>query len=291
MGITEQLHIDSSMKKASVFISDGNHLAAIQIYKKLLEEKEAERIATIKLADIYDQLGKGDAAIKLFNSYLEKNGTDEEVIRLVSFYMLRNSMFEEAFKFVDKYQHINDENMDYIRSLLYFHTKQFEIAHIYFDNYLAKYDSSEFIPNVYLYLAKTHMIFSEYDEALASVKKSIEHSDNIPEQYKIEAEIYYYKEMYYHAGESIRKAVKMNPTIIEWRHLQIRILLMLGELSKAELNLEETVDNTHSSAELLTLLGHSYLKGEKIDSARNYFEKALKINPEYKEAMNGLNLC
>jgi len=97
--------------------------------------------------------------------------------------------------------------------------------------------------------------------------------------------------MYYHAGESIRKAVKMNPTIIEWRHLQIRILLMLGELSKAELNLVETVDNTHVSAELLTLLGHSYLKGEKVDSARNYFEKALKINPEYKEAINGLNLC
>ena len=118
MGITEQLHIDSSMKKASVFISDGNHLAAIQIYKKLLEEKEAERIATIKLADIYDQIGKGDAAIKLFNSYLEKNGTDEEVIRLVSFYMLRNSMFEEAFKFVDKYQHINDENMINISILM-----------------------------------------------------------------------------------------------------------------------------------------------------------------------------
>lgn len=291
MGITAQLHMDSSMRKASTFIGEGNHLAAIQIYKKLLNSQESERIATIKLADLYDQLGNGSAAIKLFNKYLDKNGTDEEVIRLVSFYMLRNSMFEEAFKFVDKFQHINDENMDYIRSLLYYHTKQFEIAHINFKNYLSKYNSSEFIPNVYLYLAKTHMIFSDYDEALSSVKKSIEYSDKIPELHKVEAEIYYHKEMYYHAGESIRKAVKMNPTIIEWRHLQIRILLMLGEVSKAELHLEETIDNSPVSAELLTLLGHSYLKSDKVEIARNYFKRALKINPEFKEAINGLQLC
>lgn len=291
MGITEQLHIESNFKKASTFVSEGNLLAAIQIYKKLLHQKDAERVATIKLADIYDQLGKGKAAINLFYSYLENNGTDEEVIRLVGFYMLRNSMFKEAFEFVDKFQHISDENMEYIKSLLYFHTNQFEIAHINFNNYLDKYTSSEFIPNVYLYLAKTYMVFNEYDDALASVKRSIEYSTEIPEAYKIEAEVYYHKEMYYHAGESIRKAVKMNPTIIAWKHLQIRILLMLGELSKAETNLEGVIDNSHKSAELLTLLGHSYLKQDKVESAKNYFEKALKINPEYSEAINGLKLC
>ncbi|NOX64935.1 MAG: tetratricopeptide repeat protein [Chlorobi bacterium] len=291
MGITEQLHIESNFKKASTFVSEGNLLAAIQIYKKLLHLKDAERVATIKLADIYDQLGKGKAAINLFYSYLDNNGTDEEVVRLVGFYMLRNSMFKEAFKFVDKFQHISDENMEYIRSLLYFHTNQFEIAHINFKNYLDKYSSSEFIPNVYLYLAKTHMVFNEYDDALASVKRSIEYSTQIPEAYKIEAEVYYQKEMYYHASESIRKAVKMDSTIIAWKHLQIRILLMLGELSKAGMNLEGVIDNTHKSAELLTLLGHSYLKQDKVESAKNYFEKALKINPEYSEAIDGLKLC
>lgn len=291
MGITKQLHIESNFKKAATFLNEGKHLPAIQIYKKLLTEKDAERTATIKLADIYDQLGKKNAALKLFYDYLEKNKDDEEVIRLVSFYMLRNSMFKEALEFVDKFQHINDENMDYIRSLLYFHTKQFEIAHIYFQNYIDRYAESEFIPNVYLYISKTHLIFSEYDEALKSVKKSIEHSDKIPETYKIEAEIYYHKEMYYHAGESIRKALKMDPTIIEWRHLQTRILLLLGEISKAELNLEGTVDNSSTTAELLTMLGQSYLKKDKVESARNYFEKALKINPEYSQAIEGLELC
>jgi len=291
MGITEQLHIESNFKKASMFVSEGNLLAAIQIYQKLLKQKDAERVATIKLADIYDQLGKGKAAINLFYNYLDRNGKDEEVVRLVGFYLLRNSMFKEAFEFVDKFHDISDENMDYIRSLLYFHTKQFEIAHINFKNYLEKYSSSEFIPNVYLYLAKTHLVFAEYDDALTSVKKSIEYSAQIPEAYKIEAEIYYHKEMYYHAGESIRKAVQMDPTIIAWKHLQIRILLMLGELSKAEMNLEGVIDNTHTSAELLTLLGHSYLKQDKVEHAKNYFEKALQINPEYTEAINGLKLC
>lgn len=291
MGITRQLNIEANLKKATTFINGGDLLAAIQIYKKLLNEKDANRTATIKLADIYDQLGKKEAAIKLFYDYLEQNKNDEEVIRLVSFYMLRNAMFKEALKFVDEFQHIDNENMDYIRSLLYFHTKQFEIAHIYFQNYIEKYESSEFIPNVYLYLSKTHLVFSEYDEALKNVKKSIEYSDKIPESYQIEAEIYYHKEMYYHAGESIRKALQINPTVIEWRHLQTRILLMLGELNKAESNLESTLDNSFTTAELLTILGQSYLKKDKVDSARNYFEKALKIHPEYSKAIDGLKLC
>ncbi|MEN8192714.1 MAG: tetratricopeptide repeat protein [Bacteroidota bacterium] len=291
MGITNNLHIESNLKKASLFVSEGNHLAAIQIYKKLLNEKDAVRTATIKLADIYDQFGKSESALKLFFDYLEGNKDDEEVIRLVSFYMFRKSMFKEALNFIDKYQHISDENIDYIRGLLYFHNKQFEIAHLFFKNFVSQYSSSEYIPSIFLYLAKTHMIYSEFDEALENVRESIESSNSNPEAYKIEAEIYYNKEMYYHAGESIRKAIKMDPTVIEWRHLQIRILLMLGELTKAESNMKESVDNSLSSAELLAMLGHSYLKNNKTDNAKNYFEEALKIHPELPDAIEGLKLC
>lgn len=289
--MTKYLQIESNFKKASLFVAEGNYLAAIQIYKKLLEIEDAERSATIKLADIYDLLGKGESAIRLFTKYLDKNKDDEEVVRLVSFYMLRKSRFNEALKFVDNYHHISNENMDYVRGLLYFHTQQFEIAHLHFSNYISNYSQSELISSVYLYLAKIHYKYSEYDEALDIIKKANGNTDKIPEAYKVEADIYFEKEMYYHASESIRKAVKLNPTILEWRHLQIRILLMLGELSKAEISLKASIDNSLTSVELLTLLGHSYLKKEKVENARNYFQEALKINPIYNEALEGLKLC
>ena len=53
MGITDTLNIEANFKKASALLNEGNQLAAIQIYKKLLTQKEAERNATIKLADLY----------------------------------------------------------------------------------------------------------------------------------------------------------------------------------------------------------------------------------------------
>ena len=79
MGIAVTLNIEAKFKKASALLNEGNQLAAIQIYKKLLTKKEAERNATIKLADLYDQSGSTKSAIKLFNSYLRRNSKDEEV--------------------------------------------------------------------------------------------------------------------------------------------------------------------------------------------------------------------
>ena len=289
--MTTLLQIESKLKKASIFVSEQNFLAAIQIYKQLLNVKEAERTATIKLADIYDLMGKGSSAIELFNNYLNKNKDDTEVIRLVSFYLIRKLMFKEALVFVGKFDHVIDENMDYIRGILYFHTKQHEIAHLHFKNYIERYNESEFIPSIYLYLAKTHLIYSEYDEALLMAKHCIELQENFAEGYKIESEIYYKKEMFYHASESIRKAIKLDPTVIEWRHFQIKILLMLGELKKAESTLKEAIDNSPSSSELLAMLGHSYLQSEKISDARTSFEESLKINPNNIKAIEGLKLC
>ncbi len=289
--MTKLLQIESKLKKAATFVSEQNYLAAIQLYKQLLDVEEAERTATIKLADIYDVLGKGSSAIKLFNNYLDQHKDDTEVIRLVSFYLIRKLMFKEALKFVSKFDDVIDENMEYIRGILYFHTNQYEIAHLHFQNYIKHYSESEFIPSIYLYLAKTHLIYSEYDEALLMAKHCIELQANFAEGYKVESEIYYKKEMYYHASESIRKAIKHDPSVIEWRHIQIRILLKLGELKKAESNLKETIDNSSSSAELLAMLGHSYLKSERINYARSYFEEALKINPHNSKAIEGLKLC
>jgi len=278
MGITESLNIEMQFKKASSLVNEGKQLAAIQIYRKLLNEKESERNATIKLADLYDQAGQTNSAIDLFNKYLDRNSDDDEIIKLVSYFLVRNSLFKEAEVFINKFQNVKDENMDFLKGIANYHTNKFQVSLRLFSTFLEEYSSSELVPSVLFYLSKIYLQNSQYDDALASIKKSIELSASNAESYKIEAEIYFKKDMYYHANESIHKALKLNPSSIEWVHFQIKILILLDEIKKAKAKLNTVIDKSDSSAEILNMLGSWHLKNKEVPEANKYFEIAKGIN-------------
>jgi len=278
MGITESLNIEMQFKKASSLINEGKQLAAIQIYRKLLNGKESERNATIKLADLYDQAGQTNSAIDLFNKYLDRNSDDDEIIKLVSYFLVRNSLFSDAEKFINKFQNVQDENMDFLKGIVNYHTNKSQISLKLFSTFLEEYKFSELVPSVLFYLSKIFLQNSQYDDALASIKKSIELSASNAEFYKIEAEIYFKKDMYYHANESIHKALKLNPSSIEWRHFQIKILILLDEIKKAKAKLNTAMDKSDSSAEILNMLGSWHLKNKDVPEANKYFEIAKGIN-------------
>ncbi len=278
MGITETLNIEAQFKKASSLINEGNQLAAIQIYKNLLDEKESERNATIKLADLYDQAGQTNSAIDLFYKYLDRNYGDDEIIKLVSYFLVRNSLFTEAEKFISKFQYVQDENMDFLKGVVNYHINKLSISQKIFSNFINEYKSSELIPSVLFYLSKIYLKSSQYDNALESIKKSIELSPSSAESFKVEAEVYFRKDMYYHANESIQKALKLNPSVIEWKHFQIKILILLDEIKKAKDKLNNAIDKSDSSAEILNMIGSWHLKNKEIPEANKYFEIAKGIN-------------
>jgi tetratricopeptide (TPR) repeat protein len=277
MGITESLNIDAKFRKATAFIQQGNTLAAIQIYKNLLLIPEAERKATIKLADIYDQAGNLNSAVELFEAYLKHNSDDSEIIKLVSYFLVRNSLFTEARRFINKFD-IKDENMDFLRGVVNFHTQKFVDSHKIFTEFITKYNSSELLPSVLFYLSKIYFINSDFDSALKAVKKSIELLGDNPEAYKLEADIYFNKEMYYHANESIGKALKLNPSVIAWRHFQIKILILLDEINKVKEKLHTVIDESPSSAEILYMIGKWHLQKNEKKEANRYFAIAETIN-------------
>ena len=278
MGITEILNIEANFKKASALLNEGNQLAAIQIYKKLLTYKEAKRNATLKLADIYDQSGNTKSAIELFTIYLDSHKDDSEIVKLVSYYLVRNSLFEDAAKFIAKFDGVHDENMNFLKGVVKYHINELESSITIFLKFLKDYKTSELIPSVLFYLSKIYLKNSQYDDALEAIKKSIEFAPNNAETYKIESEIYFKKDMYYHANESIRRALQLNPSVIAWRHFQIKILVLLDEIKKAEEKLSNAIDDSESSAEILHLIGEWHLKNKDIPIANEYFEKAKGIN-------------
>ena len=273
----ESLNIEAQFKKASAYISNNNTLAAIQIYQKLINHKESERDSTIKLADLYDKAGKTKSAVDLFNRYLEKNSDDEEIIKLVCYFLVKNSLFNDAEVFIDKFHDIQDDNLLFLKGLVNFHKNEFYDSQQIFVLFLSKYKSSKLVPSVFYYLAKIYLQNSLFDDALKSIKKSIELSDTVPESYKIEAEIYLSKEMYYHANESIIKALKLNPSLIEWKHLEIKILILLDEIKKAKYKFNYALDESESTSEILNMFGKWYLKNNDVTEANKYFEKAKYI--------------
>ena len=280
MGITESLNIEAQFKKATAYVLEGKSLAAIQIYKKLIGVKESERNATIKLADLYDQAGQTNSAIELFYKYLENNSDDEEIIKLVSYFLVRNSLFSEAEKFIHKFNDVKDENMDFLRGIVNFHTGKYAVTQNLFSEFVDDYSDSELLPNVQFYLAKIYFLDSSYDNALKSIKHSIRLKKNNAEFHKLEAEIYFKKEMYYHANESINKALKLNPSVVEWKHFQIKILILLDEIKKVKEKLDHFIDESDSSAEILHLIGNWYLKNKDVPEANKYFEKAKGITAQ-----------
>lgn len=277
MGITETLNIEAQFRRVSVLIAEGKQLAAVQVLKKLLNEPEAERNATVKLADIYDKAGQTKSAIDLFNKYLKKNSDDDEIVKLVSYFLVRNKLFADAKIFINNFQNIEDENMDYLRGIVNYYTQKFHSSKEVFSNFLSKYKNSELIPSAFFFLAKIHFHDSEYNNALDAIKKSIEYFPNNAESHKLEADIYLQKEMYYHANESIRRALKLNPSVIEWRHFQIKILILLDEIKKAKLKLETISDESDTSAEIFKMIGNWHLKNKDVVEANKYFDIANDI--------------
>jgi tetratricopeptide (TPR) repeat protein len=189
-------------------------------------------------------------------------------------------MFDEAERLLDKFSNVTDENMDFLKGIVSFHIGKLNITKNIFLEFIDKYPHSELLPNVQFYLAKIFLENSDYDDALKSIKHSIALKNNNAEFHKLESELYFKKEMYYHANESINRALKLNPSVVEWRHFQIKILVLLDEIKKAKDKLSNSIDESDSSAEILHLIGNWYLKNKDIPEANKYFEIAKGINSQ-----------
>ena len=94
-------------EKADEFVRAGNHLHAVQIYKRLLEENAETRATVLRLAYLYEQMKLFGKVKELLEDYLSANSDDETKI-LYGQFLLRIKEFERASKIfaeVDKSRH------------------------------------------------------------------------------------------------------------------------------------------------------------------------------------------
>ncbi|MFH1194583.1 MAG: tetratricopeptide repeat protein [bacterium] len=284
-------NFEHQLRKATQFEKEGKYLHAIQIYLQMFELPEYKRSATLRLASIYDKLNNFQSSVSIIEKYLDEEPHDDEIRKFFAQILIRNFHYDKALDVLSALPRTEHNDIFYLMGVSNFHLMNFEIAKINFEDFIAKNKTSELVPESYLYIAKANIELGNLDEALRSAKSSEWFLNRNHELYLTLATIYYYKEMYFHAHESILKSLKLNPKEPGIKSMAGKILFRMGEFEKAEKYLREYVEVENSDSDIYSLLGKVCLKNNKKKDAESFFSIALELDPHNSAAKEGKNLC
>ncbi len=166
--------------------------------------------------------------------------------------------------------------------------EEFEEAKINLLNFIDFGNQSELLHEAHLYLGKTEIKLNNYDNALSYLKKAQSIYSNYWELNLLTAQAYFFLGMYAHAVKPVEKAVSLSPSepsVHEWAG---KIYMRIGDYFRAEKSLLKHIElKKDLTSEAYTTLADVCLKAKKAQAALDYFELALKLDPENQAALNG----
>lgn len=282
----EEDRIKFKIKLASVFISEGKNLHAIQVYKNLIEDTDREEFY-FQLAELYEDMGFVDAGKNILSELLIKNNDDKDAKFYFGQYLLRNSRWIEAINTLNSISTLTTEAL-FLIAYSYMMLNEFELAKEYFSNFIASDEKNDLKQEANLYLAKIEYELHNYNSALNYATNAQYFYSDFWELNLILAKVYYSLDMFTHAVNPIQKALKLNHNDPSVQEFAGKIYFQLQDYKKAEKFFSEFIElSSEVSAEIYTLLAKSFVKQRKIDEANQFFELALQIDPAYQPAISG----
>lgn len=283
-----ELKIKQKLDAASNFKAQGKYLHAIQICEQLLSEYPNNANIYFELAELYDLSGNLNSSFHLLENYLENNPDDRDVRLFYGQFLLKTKLWEEAIEIFLKLNSEETPIVSFFLGYSYFMLKDFEMARINYLGFLANKSVQELSYESYIYLAKIEIELKDFEQALSYAKQSELMYSSFWELHLIYAICYYNLSMDTHAVLSIEKAIKLNPKGIVSYEWAGKIFLRLGEYLKAEKYFSKFIESSEEvSSETYSSLGEACLNAKKTQSALNYFELALKIDPTNTSAILG----
>ncbi len=293
--MNEKYQVDHKLKVAADYEAQGKHLHAIQLYNSIMDEYPEFEEVYFYLAELYEKMGNLEPAFNLLYSLLDKEPENNEVRLFFGQFLLRNSKWEEAIETLSLILPEENHIVSFFLGYSHFVLKEYEMSKVNFQNYVSfakgmdsNNEQTELLYEAYLYLAKIEIELGNFESALNYAKKTDTIYSNFWELNLIYSIIYYNLGMYAHAIVPIEKAKRLNPkeaVSYEWGG---KIYLKLGDYLKAEklfLKYIEKMDNV--SSDVYTKLGEACLNASKAKDALNYFDVALKLDPENIFAKKG----
>ncbi|MEO8398612.1 MAG: tetratricopeptide repeat protein [Ignavibacteriaceae bacterium] len=280
--------LQHKIKTAREFEAQGKYLHAVQIYNKIIQDHPELVEAYFDLADLYESLGSIEPGIKLLQNFVDKNPDEKDVRLFLGQYLLRNTKWNEAIEVLSYLLPEEEPVVSFFLGYSHFMLSEYEIAKLNFLNFISKECHSELLNEANLYLAKIEIELKNFESALTYSKKTEGLYANFWELNLIYSKCYYNLAMYAHAINPIEKAIKLNPKELNLYQLAGKIYLKHGDYLKAEkyfLKFIESIGDV--SSDDYAKLAEACLRGMKPKEAVNYFDIAIKLDPQNKYAVKG----
>lgn len=282
------LKIKHKLNAAANFKVQGKYLHAIQLCEQLLSEFPNNSDIHFELAELYDRSGNLNSSFNLLETYLENNPDDKDVRLFFGQFLLKNQLWNKAIEIFSLLVPEEKPIVSFFLGYSYFMLKDYEMARINYLSFLSLKAERELTYESYIYLAKIEIELNDFEQALSYAKQSEILYSSYWELHLIYAKCYYNLGMDAHSILAIEKAIKLNPQGIDSYNWAGKIFLRTGDYLKAEKYFTKYVESVEEiSSETYANLGEACLNSNKTKSALDYFELALKIDPDNKNALIG----
>lgn len=274
------------LKLASIYVSEGKNLHAIQVYQQLLDLTD-NFDPYFHLAELYEDMGFVDSAIALLSNLNSNLVENTEVSFHFGQFLLRNAKWIEAIQVLDNIKK-NDPYVLYLIGYSYLMMNEYELSKEYFTDYLNSDGQSELKIEANLYLAKIEYELKNYNSALDFATKAQFIYSDFWELNLTLAKIYFSLKMYNHALSPIQKALKMNAEDANVQEFAGRIFYESEDYEKSIIHFSKAIElSSEVTADKYTMLAKSFLKRHQLNEAEMFFDLALKLDPSFEAAING----
>ncbi len=285
MGIATE--IEQKYLQAEHFVDEGKELAAVQIYKQLIDEGKELRRTVLRLANLYEKMKLFDNVSNLLEEYLINN-EDNEVTFLYGQFLIRAKKFDKAAEiFGNLINKTKDEFIDsyYFLGVAFSMLKEIEQSKNNFIYYI-KNNGERYLTNAIIDLIQISNSSGDYDTAIEYLEL-LEKKGNYNKAWLnlSFAEAYFGIGMYYYAQDYILKSLKYDKDNSKALILAARIHMHIGEYDEARKYLNLLVENNITNAEIYALLGFVYIAKKNLDEAKKFFTLGMKENPYDKNVI------
>ncbi|MCK9210648.1 MAG: tetratricopeptide repeat protein [Ignavibacteriaceae bacterium] len=289
MEAKEKQLVQLKIEKAQRFAAEGKTLHAIQFYTKIIEDHSESIEAYFNLSGLYESLENISAAENLLSDLLEENSDNKDVRLFLGHFLFRQGRWNETIEVLSFFSPDEIPLASFFIGYSHYMLLEYELARISFENFVKSGKETEFLQDAYIYLAKTHINLTNFDMALLYAKQAETFYSNYYELHLLFAIIYYYLKMTAHAVTSIEKTLQLNKSDLSVNEWAGKIYLKNSDYKKAEKYLAKFAKEAiEVSPEIYSYLGIAYLHANKLKDAQNYFDLALKSDPQNKVALEAV---
>jgi tetratricopeptide (TPR) repeat protein len=259
---------------------------ALSLYKELVEEDNENIIFKFRLVKLYFETKKYKPAIDLGSTLNAKQIPEENKFEF-NYIMAQTydavKLFPKAIEYYLKAAENYKGNIDmnYKIGTAYAGVNNYTNAILYFEK--SKLMTSKDAISIYE-LGSMYYNAQNYPKAIEYAQKALEAGYEPSLEYYYElANVYYELKDFKSCADNLIKAKEFSPYDQDVASLLAYTYYYQGALKESRIVIDEMLKLNPANAELIYLYGLTYQKGNDMNKAERYFEKAFKIKPELEK--------